>query len=288
MKLFNRETPKKGNYYLKKTRPAMSLRRKLVRALYFAGVLTLMTLFGLSVVAAYDFAIQSPIFAAARVDVTGNKRLCATEILEQAKIKPDVNVLSVNLDAARKRLMAHPWIAWASVSRRLPDRLEISIREHVPMAVLVMGEKKLLMNTEGEAFKICDDDDPTGLVEVRGLRLTDVSINGEPMKKQAQAAVDFLTKLRTLGFPIAKEAVAGIYMDPDLGLSVTAYDPPVTVYMGWSNYDQKATRLKRVIFDLGREKGLAAKSIDLSKDDRIVVRPSPESAQIRQKARKEG
>lgn len=285
MKLWNREKPKKGNYYRKKPAPVMTPRQKLVLAAVFSGVVGLVTLFGFSVVAAYDFAIQSPLFAASRVDVSGNRRLSATEILDQARIAPDANVLSINLDAARARLAAHPWIAWASVSRRLPDRLEISVREHVPMAVLFLGNRKFLMSTEGMAFKLFEEGDPEGLCEVRGLRLTDVSIKGEPMKRTARAAMDFLTLMQAVGFPIAPDAVTGLYVDPDIGLSVTAFDPPVTVYMGWDRYDEKAARLKRVLYELGAEKGLAAKSIDLSKDDRIVVRPVSEAAQIRKKTR---
>ncbi|MBI5843299.1 MAG: FtsQ-type POTRA domain-containing protein [Deltaproteobacteria bacterium] len=287
MKLWNREKPVKRNLYKKKPVPVMTPKQKLVWAAGICAVVGIMTLFGLSVVAAYDLAIQSPLFAASRVDVTGNKRLDASEILEQARIAPDANVLAINLDEARARLSAHPWIAWASVSRRLPDRLEISVREHTPMAVLFMGHKKYLMNTEGQAFKLFEEGDPEGLCEVRGLKLTDVSIKGEPMRRSAKAVVDFLNLMQAVGFPIPPASVTGLYADPDVGLSVTAFDPPITVFMGWDHYDEKAARLKRVVYELGREKGLAAKSIDLSKDDRIVVRPVPEAAQIRKKARKE-
>lgn len=287
--LWNKENKIKKNTYKKRTGPGsfMTTRQKLVFAATFASIIAVMTLFGFSVVAAYDLAVQSPFFSASRVEVTGNKRLSASEIMDQAKISANSNVLSINLGEARARLTAHPWIAWAAVSRRLPDGLEIQVREHTAMAILHMGHKKYLMNTEGLAFKLYGDNDPTGLPEVRGLKLSDVSITGEPMRRPAEAVVDYLHKMQAVGFPLPKGAITGLRVDPDLGLSITAFDPAVTVYLGWNNYDEKTARLKRVIYELSCEKGLAASSIDLSQDDRIVVRPVPEAAQIRKKARKE-
>ncbi len=286
--MFGKEKIKK-NVYRKKTRAEApeDFRRRLVMGAAVAGLAVVLVLFGFSVVAAYDYLVQSPYFAASRVDVTGNRHLTATEVLDCARIPADANVLAVNLSAARKRLLAHPWIAWAAVSRRLPDGIEIDIREHTPVAVCDMGRKSFLLNSEGRVFKAADDGDPAGLPVVEGLRLSDVSIKGEPMRRPAQAVVDFLNFMRGPGFPIPQKAVTGISVDADTGLSITAFEPTVKVALGWDDYSGKMARLKQVMYDLAREKGLTASAIDLTKPDRVVVKPVQQAVKAEKSARKE-
>jgi cell division protein FtsQ len=57
--------------------------------------------------------------------------------------------LSADLDRLQDRIVALPWIDRASVARRWPGRLEISVTEQVPAAC--WGERGLL-NTRGELF----------------------------------------------------------------------------------------------------------------------------------------
>lgn len=45
------------------------------------------------------------------------------------------SMLAIDLDEVRERLRANPWIADASVSRRLPDTLNIVVQERKPVAI---------------------------------------------------------------------------------------------------------------------------------------------------------
>ncbi len=50
------------------------------------------------------------------------------------------NLLSQDLDAAQKRLQAHPWIAGVEISRSWPHGIEIELRERHPVARLADGK----------------------------------------------------------------------------------------------------------------------------------------------------
>lgn len=45
------------------------------------------------------------------------------------------SMLAIDLDDVRTRLMSNPWVLDVSVARRLPDTLDVSVRERKPVAV---------------------------------------------------------------------------------------------------------------------------------------------------------
>jgi cell division protein FtsQ len=59
------------------------------------------------------------------------------------------NFFSVDIGAVRAAVEGQPWVRRATVRRVWPDRLEVAIEEHVPLAR--WGESELL-NTYGERF----------------------------------------------------------------------------------------------------------------------------------------
>ncbi|MCK7508365.1 MAG: FtsQ-type POTRA domain-containing protein [Desulfobacterales bacterium] len=110
----------------------------------------------------HDVFTQSEHFQARQIQVEGASAPGRRARLQTvAGVRPGINVLSVNLSAARKRLLAHPWIAEAEIQREIPSTLRIRIREHVPAAVVDVG-RKFLLNTRGEIFKEWEPADPGG------------------------------------------------------------------------------------------------------------------------------
>lgn len=84
-------------------------------------------------------------FAVRQVDVTGVKRMARLPVYAAALDQPSNAMPLVDLGVIRDRLLAQPWVADASVSRRLPDTLAIRIVEREPMALWQnKGEVKLV------------------------------------------------------------------------------------------------------------------------------------------------
>lgn len=69
------------------------------------------------------------------VEVTGTRELPLLPVYEAALPGRDNAMLTSDLGAIRERLQALPWVADASVARRLPDTLVISITERRPVAL---------------------------------------------------------------------------------------------------------------------------------------------------------
>jgi hypothetical protein len=90
----------------------------------------------LLLILAYDGVTQTSYFEAHTITVEGNKELSKGTILKQARLKLHDNILSVNVNTIRYRLMAHPWVAGAEIERALPDTIHIRVKERVPIAMV--------------------------------------------------------------------------------------------------------------------------------------------------------
>ena len=171
---------------------------RLMRALRFSffmgsaavGVLVMSAAFIFS----YDLTTQSEVFRAQKITVAGIQRLTRSAILEKAELKAGMNIFSVNLPLIRKRLLDHPWIAKAEISRIPPDRLTIAIKEHVPVA-LIRLDHTYILNTEGEIFKPWISSDPRRFPIIEGIEFEDLHIRGEIMSAPLKAVMEIIFKL---------------------------------------------------------------------------------------------
>ena len=100
----------------------------------------------------HDVVTQSGYFTAKGVIIEGGQRLSQKQIAEQAQLRAGMNILAANLTVARKRLLSHPWIDEAEITREIPSGLIIRIKEHEPLAIVDLGHK-FLINEKGEIFK---------------------------------------------------------------------------------------------------------------------------------------
>jgi cell division protein FtsQ len=77
------------------------------------------------------------------------QRVTALQIEEAISTELEDGFVSADLSAIQRRIVALPWIDAATVARRWPSRLRITVTEQVPAAI--WGESGLL-NVRGELF----------------------------------------------------------------------------------------------------------------------------------------
>ncbi len=97
-----------------------------------------------------QWAARAPVFAFREVVVTGPLRHANAAHLE-AVIRAELSgtFFSMNLDRARASLARVPWVRNVALRRQWPDRLEIAIEEHEPLA---RWNGRELVNAQGEVF----------------------------------------------------------------------------------------------------------------------------------------
>jgi cell division protein FtsQ len=114
-------------------------------ALLFALVATAMLAWG-----AVAWAVRQPAFALHRVIVDGNLVRASRAHLETV-IREELRgtFFTLNLADARTSLQRVPWVKSVALRRLWPDRLEVTIAEHEPLA---RWNDAGLVDTEGEVF----------------------------------------------------------------------------------------------------------------------------------------
>jgi len=280
----------------KKRHPSVTLSGSFLKMVIVAALAISMSL-GFTLI--HDLIIQSDYFRAKNLTVTGTRRLSADQILEQADIRFGSNILAVNLSISRKRLLAHPWIAEATVMREIPDKIRISITEHTPLAVVDLG-RKFLISDKRIIFKEKAVSDPDNLPLIRGLRYSDIKIPGKQTrfrieKKSSQkdtragravhrqTAMDPLDAVMEIlhlglnkGSVLPNGHIKQIWVDKDIGLTLYPADTVREIKLGYHEYSNKYAVLRRVFKYIknGKIKHFADfDSIDLNNLNRVVLVP---------------
>lgn len=266
--------------------------RRLAAAVWLAAGAATVVFVSLVFVFVHDVFTQSEHFQARRIEVEGGQRLSPPAVLAQAGVPSGVNVLSVNLAAARKRLLAHPWIAEAEIQREIPAALRIRIQEHVGAAVVDVG-RKFLLNPQGELFKEWEATDPADLPTVSGLALADLRAVDRsaaaggltlfdadapaaplPASRPMDAVLQVLTLGRDPAGVLPTRELREVRVDRELGLTLVAYAENRTIRLGFNDYPAKYHLLQQVLAFFRAQTDVADfERIDLTDINRVIVNP---------------
>lgn len=83
--------------------------------------------------------VVAPAFQVRRVEVSGNRRLSAAEVVSAAGLQHPGTVFLVDPQAVQARVEAMTWVRSSAVAPRFPDAVEIRVEEWVPVAVYQAG-----------------------------------------------------------------------------------------------------------------------------------------------------
>jgi cell division protein FtsQ len=223
-------------------------------------------------VAGYAAVTQSDYFRAKTISVSGCSRLSQQAVLSQAQLSPGDNLLAVNLQLVRKRLLAHPWIAAARVSREIPETIHINIEEHACMAVVDLG-RKFLLNRSGKIFKEYEPEDPCKLPVVTGITYSDLSLGVDARSRAMTHVLDVLRISRAKGSTIPYKEIRQVHWDPEMGIHLIVWNKKRTLKLGIGSFEAKYSRLEQLLPRLKRNPNWRNFSIlDLNNPDRIVMR----------------
>jgi cell division protein FtsQ len=92
-------------------------------------------------------------FKLADVTVEGREYVERDAILEALHVQRGDSLLGIDLQAARKRLEAIDWVANATVERRLPDTLYVTLKERRAVAIWQNGNEYTLIDRNGRTVR---------------------------------------------------------------------------------------------------------------------------------------
>ncbi len=242
-----------------------------------AGIIFLSVLF----VFLHDMVMQCNYFRAAtvKIETGGMHHLTPAQIEKISHIKKGVNILSVNLQTARKRLLSNPWIEKAYIRRDYPSTITIRVKEHRPLAVIDFGQM-FLIDTNGAVFKEVSRSDFPNLPLISGVDYLDWTGDNNSNGNSSQTRKAFRSVMEVLKLGKMKDAVLPdkmideIDVDKDIGLTLKTRSPVKMIKLGYGNYREKYRRMARILSYMSRnEQNPAFYLMDLSDPDRVVAKP---------------
>jgi cell division protein FtsQ len=201
--------------------------------------------------------------------ITGRRQLTEPDVLILAGVTKTTSLLFLDVEGARARLKASPWIAEASVRKLYPGRLQIEIEEREPFALWQKNGRLSLIAADGTVLG------PLGDRRLAALPL----VVGPGAEKRAK---DFLAILAR--YPALRAEVRASILVADRRWNLKLANG-IDIRLPEQNIEAALDTLAA----LDRDKKLLSRDItavDLRLADRVSVRLSDSAAQARDDALK--
>jgi cell division protein FtsQ len=218
----------------------------------------------------------SPRFAVKEIFTLGGKRRGADDIASIAGIDKGQNVFAIDLDRARARLTADPWIESAEVTRQLPGTNTVRVAEREAAGIVAMAEGTYLVTRDGAVIKRIETGDPLDLPVITGIPLKTLVEDREGATRAVRHALDLALDYDRSPLA-ARSPLQEVHVEPNGDMTLVIGKSSVVVRMGAAPYRRKLEQAVRIVLEVDRRGGKPDTIMldDEARPDRAVVRMRP-------------
>jgi cell division protein FtsQ len=214
---------------------------------------------------------QSEFFQIAAIEIEGCQRTTKQEIRELSGLDVHSNLLAISSRRVKDVLAGHDWIERVELSREWPDRLNITVKERSPVALVSLSDGLHYIDQTATVFapadKTADLDYPviTGLAGVNGLAEADSAVLQEALQ-----LIKFASRGDNPNLPVQNISEISIREN---SLVLYLMDRPFPIRLGTGDIWGKYNRLVKVLYWLYKKKEFDSVSyvyVDYSEDKVLV------------------
>jgi len=228
-----------------------------------------------------DAVRSHPYFAVREVVIRSHGRLAPDALRAATGIESGMSIWDIDVPAAVARLGHQPWVRSARVTRELPHRVVIQVREYRPVAILALAGRLYYVAANGRVFADVGSTDPHDLPYVTGLVEADL---GGREAFGPRAIRRALALLRATGHAPGVGTVSEIHVDRIRGLVLLPVRPTVPIEVGWVGFRSRLALLPPVLAAWnGREAAMTG--VSLLFDGEVIVRTRAGKAAARRQTR---
>jgi cell division protein FtsQ len=203
-------------------------------------------------------------FSVEDVRLEGRRHSSKKQLIKVLGLRRGDPILTFDIAAARQRLLALPWVREASVNRRLPNMIQVSIKERRPMALWQRKGRLVLVDTYGVVVT------RHKLGRFRNL----IIIVGKDAPRHAATLFAMLDSEPLLARQVTAAVRIGarrwnVQMKPGIRIQLPETDP----HLAW----QRLARMNQQHKLLSRD----VKTIDLRFPDKLIVEPGALGRQLK-------
>ncbi len=166
-------------------------------------------------------ALRSPLLDVDRLEVRGNERTSAGDIVAAAGIARGDQLADLDLRAAGEAVTQLPWVRSARLHRGIDGAVDVQVTERAAIAVLGEGTDAVLVDAEGRALAPAADDPglAAGLVVIDGAGPLEPGQFADARLDDALAVASTLGGVVELGLRLSVEdGRLGGLIDPGIQL----------------------------------------------------------------------
>lgn len=219
-------------------------------------------------------ALSAEALTITRISVEGNTRMSRGEVVALLDGLTGSNMITVDLEDWRQKLLSSPWVADAAMRRVLPGTVAVAIAERQPVAVARVGSDLYLLDQHavvvdeyGPNYAEFDLPIIDGMAALRASKLV-----VDPAR--AALTMHLLAALQTR--PDLMKRISQVDVGDAHDAAVILKEDPTLIRLG---EDEFVERLQSYL-DLApalRERVAAIDSVDLRFGERVYVKPQPGS-----------
>ena len=157
---------KKGGGHMKKNKYRINRRGKIT---IYSFILLLILLIYI--------CISSSIFDLKEVILKGNDKIVKNDIIKMSSIKLGNNLFQYNINEIEKNILKNPYINYVKVSRKIPNKFIVEIKENTEDAIIKINEKYIYIQEDGLILSEKNDITNKNIPIIKGIDLKEKDIN---------------------------------------------------------------------------------------------------------------
>src|SRR5262245_37473236 len=246
---------------------ARRIRRPSGRLKPLLGGIALVVLVVGGTAALWRWALTTPRFGVAHIEVRGASRVPAEQIVAAAGIGHGGNLLRLDVAGATARVEALPEIRRAQIVRDLPDRVTIYVEERRPFTLVNAGRLHWV-DEDGRNIGVQPEAVALQVPAITGLSEEELTTMRTAPSRKAQAAIGLIRTLLRSGSTLTEE-ISEIDMSRQEGPVLYTVDG-IEVRLGSEEWEERLARLEGVLAQVARE-NTGVSTVDLRFRHQVVL-----------------
>lgn len=224
--------------------------------------------------------LHAKMFEIRAIKIHGLQRISRESVLRRMALGNRPTLLTIPLDAVRKRLLDEPWIAAVTVHKIFPDTLWVEIAEREAVAVIPTGTRMSLVDSDGVLLGE-PGEEAASLPRVDGLDSRALASGDAGERSRLKSAMELVSSIKN--GPLADRAEYGLRVAVSASDGVSVDLPPLSgedgvlrLKLGRDGIDEKLRRFVLIEKDVMRrasQEGKTGAEVDLRFTRQVIVRP---------------
>ena len=193
---------------------------------------------------------SSDFFLISETRINGCRMTTKRQILDLAGIDVHSNLLALDVEEIKRRLESHEWVERVEIRRYLPNRLQITVRERIPVALVNLPEGLYYLDRKAVCFApaLPPEDMDFPVISVDDISLDDCRAGESGEKREALGrALDFIRLAGRGNAALPRQNISEVHLDRNGDLILFLMDYPVPIYLGQGEMRTKYNRLVKVL-----------------------------------------